>query len=280
MRFGFHVSIAGDLSKAADRASRLSCRTIQIFAGNPRSWESRDLDPDKVAALRKALAQRDIAPLFVHMPYLPNLAAEDDDLHRKSLQVLCEMLRRSEMLGAEGLVMHLGHYGREGEEKAVHRVAAAVSSALKVVPNHVMIFLENTAGQGTDIGWRFEILGRLLKDVGHRRRVGVCLDTAHAFAAGYDLSTPDGLESTLEEFDRKIGLDRLRLIHLNDAKARLGSRVDRHWHIGEGFIGEEGMRRIVTHPFLSALPAIMETPKKRVDDDIKNMRAVCRLAAG
>lgn len=280
MRFGFHISIAGDLSKAADRASQLSCQTIQIFAGNPRGWKSRDLDPDKAFSLWKALRQKGIRPFFVHMPYLPNLAAMDDGLYEKSVQLLSEILRRSEMLGASGLVTHPGHHGCEDEEKAARRVSDAINHALRVVPNDVMILLENTAGQGTEIGSRFGQLGALLAQVTDQGRVGICLDTAHAFAAGYDLSTREGLDLTLREFEQTIGWDKLCLLHLNDSKAPLGSRVDRHWHIGEGLIGTEGIQRIVNHPLLKELPAIMETPKKSEDDDIRNMRTVCRLVTG
>jgi len=279
MRFGFHISIAGDLTRVAERAAQLSCRTVQIFAGNPRGWKSRDLDPAKILTLRKELAQRDIVPLFVHMPYLPNLAAEEDELYERSLQVLCDMLERAGKLGASGLVTHPGHYGRKGETDALRRISAAVRRALTAVPNDVAILLESTAGQRREMGSQFRQLGMLLEQVDDRGRVGVCLDTAHAFAAGYDLSTRKGLDLALKEFGRTIGRDRLRLLHLNDAKAPLGSRVDRHWHIGEGYIGAEGMKRIVTHPLLTELPAVMETPKKKADDDIRNMETVLRLAA-
>jgi len=279
MRFGFHISIAGDLTRVAERAARLSCRTVQIFAGNPRSWKSKDLDPVKIMTLRQALVQRDIGPLFVHMPYLPNLAAEDDELYERSVLVLCDMLERTGKLGASGLVTHPGHYGRKGEAEALCRIAAAVNRALAAVPNGVPILFENTAGQGKEIGPQFRQLGMLLKQVNDRSRVGVCLDTAHAFAAGYDLSTKDGLDLALAELGKAIGLKKLRLLHLNDAKAPLGSRVDRHCHIGEGYIGAEGMKRIVTHPLLMGLPAVMETPKKKADDDIRNMETVLRLAA-
>jgi len=280
MRFGFHISIAGDLSKAADRASHLSCQTIQIFAGNPRGWKSRDLDPGKAFALREALHQKGISPLFVHMPYLPNLAARDDALYEKSIQVLCEMLRRSDMLGASGLVTHPGHGGFGNENKSDQKVSDAINRALGVVRNDVKILLENTAGQGREIGSRFDRIGTLLEKVNDQGRVGICLDTAHAFAAGYDLSTRKGLDLALREFGRTIGRDRLCLLHLNDSKAPLGSKVDRHWHIGEGLIGTDGIQRIVNHPLLKGLPAIMETPKKSEDDDIRNMQTVCRLAAG
>ncbi len=279
MRFGFHISIAGDLTRVAERAAQLSCRTVQIFAGNPRGWKSRDLDPAKILALREDLPRRDIAPLFVHMPYLPNLAAEDGELYEKSVHVLSDMLERAGKLGASGLVTHPGHYGRKGEAEALRRISAAVNHALTAVPDGVPILFENTAGQGKEVGSQFRQLGILLKQAKDRSRVGVCLDTAHAFAAGYDFSTKDGLDLALAEFRKTIGLKNLRLLHLNDAKAPLGSRVDRHWHIGEGYIGAEGMKRIVTHPFLMELPAVMETPKKRADDDIRNMETVLRLAA-
>lgn len=274
MRFGFHISIAGGLSKVAERAAAAGCETVQIFTHSPRVWAGRDIDPAEARSLKASLAGHGIRPLFVHLPYLPNLAAPAGELREKSLKMLRDDLHRSHMLGASALVVHPGHRGEDGIDAAARRIACSINEALAASACSTPIFLENTAGQRNEAGSSFHELSMIIALVEDKYRIGVCLDTAHAFAAGYDLSTGRGLNGTLKEFDHHIGLERLGLIHLNDSRSPMGSRVDRHWHIGEGEIGVGGFRRIVNHPALSEKAAIMETPKTGRDDDARNMKIV------
>lgn len=280
MRFGFHISIAGGFAKAIEKAQALECRTIQLFSHNPRGWSYKELNEDEVKVFKKLLVRSDITPVFVHMPYLPNLASLNGTLYEKSIHFLCVNLRRAHILGASYLVVHPGSRGDRSADEGIERIARAINNAFERVENSVMVLLENTAGQGTEIGSTFNQLKMIIKAVTKKKRLGICLDSAHAFAAGYDLSTKKGLEGTLNEFDRLIGIDRLQLLHLNDSRTPLGSHTDRHWHIGEGCIELDGFRLIVNHPLLKNLPGIMETPKKTEGDDRRNMQTIKKLVVG
>ncbi len=273
MRFGFHISISGGLSKVAQRAVDRDCQTIQVFSRNPRGWKYGPLSPDEVRLFQIALRRLDISPVVVHMPYLPNPASPDADLYRRSIDSLAEELRRAQQLGAAFVVVHVGKHMGSPIGQALKRVAVAINQTLEQVETEVLLLLEGTAGQGTEIGHSFSQIRDIFAQLENPNRVGVCLDTAHIFEAGYDIATDEGLEKTLQEFAQLLGLDRLHLLHLNDSKPPLGSHVDRHWHIGEGEIGREGFRRIINHPRLRSLPGIMETPAGEAED-AKNMRTV------
>jgi len=277
MRFGFHISIAGGFSKVTKRALDKKCQSIQFFSRNPRGWVCKPLDTSDVTAFTAAVSRTTIHPIFIHMPYLPNLASSDGKLWKRSVKELCADLKRAELLQVPYVIAHIGHSGDQTEERACDRVSQAVDWAFNAVPNAVRLLLENTAGQGTEIGYCLSHLQRIIAGSGHGSRLGVCLDVAHAFAAGYDVSTKRGLEETLQEFDQRIGLGKLCLLHLNDSKARLDSRVDRHWHIGKGCIGIDAFRRIVNHPALRSLPGIMETPKETDREDLMNMKVIKSL---
>ncbi|MFQ6067644.1 MAG: deoxyribonuclease IV [bacterium] len=274
MRFGFQISIAGGFSRVVARATHLGCETIQIFSGNPRGWENKPLSSVEATKFKGEVKKEKINPVFVHMPYLPNIASPRENLYLRSIKSLEEDLMRTEKLGANYLVLHLGSRITSSEAIAIERIAQALNHGLAQVKNRVIVLVENTAGQGTAIGYSFFQIKELLGGVDNKDRVGVCLDTAHAFEAGYDLSEKEGLEKALGEFDRLIDLEKLYLLHLNDSKTPLGSRIDRHWHIGNGYIGRAGFRRIINHPELSRLPAILETPRKNDEDDLKNMSVV------
>jgi deoxyribonuclease-4 len=213
----------------------------------------------------------------LHLPYLPNLAAADKELYVKSIDSLCEDLRRAAILGIPFLVAHVGSRVTLSEDEAIKKMVNAINQSLKRVSNRVIILLENTAGQGTELGSNFVQMGQILAGINDRERMGVCLDTAHAFQAGYDLSSKRGLNKALNEFDRTIGLHNLHLLHLNDSKSPLGSHSDRHWHIGKGYIGLEGFENLVNHPQLSHLPGIMETPRQDLKDDLRNLKTLKRL---
>ena len=277
MRFGFHISIAGGFSKVVERALKVKCETIQLFSRNPRGWNYKDLDPNDVKQFKAERRASNISPCFVHLPYLPNLAAAKEDLYQKSINSLCEDLCRAETLGIPFLVAHVGSRVILSEEEAIEKMVKGINQSLKKVPNRVMILLENTAGQGTELGSSFSQMQQISSGVNDRQRVGVCLDTAHAFQAGYDFSSKKGLDDALNEFDRSIGLHNLHLLHLNDSKTPLGSHADRHWHIGKGCIGLEGFRNIVNHPQLIHLPGIMETPRQDLKDDLRNMKVMRSL---
>ena len=279
IRLGFHISIGGGFVEAAKKARALGCRTMQIFTRNPRGWAPpRAIDPDEAAIFRSALADYGIDPLVVHMPYLPNFASPEDTLYERSVAMLVDELERAGQLGAGYLVLHVGHRGNSSAEEAFFRVAAAINRACGSVSQAPMLLLENTAGQGTEIGSSFLHLARIMDMIEHPERIGICFDTAHAWGAGYDLATPSGIADTLAELDKYLGWDRLHLIHLNDAKATRGAGVDRHDHIGRGLIGREGFRLLLQHPRLSQLPFIMETPKKSEGDDRENMKVVKSLS--
>jgi len=278
LRFGFHISISGGFSKVLKRAGAKQCQTIQLFSRNPRGWKYRSLDGEEAEALRAGLPDSGIGPVFLHMPYLANLAAPSRGLFKKSLESLEEELRRAPLIGAQYVVMHVGHRLGSTEKHTFKRVASGVNGALSEVDNHVCLLLETTAGMGSEIGHTFAQVARVIDSIEQKDRVGVCLDTAHAFEAGYDWSSKEGLEEALDGFGREIGFQKLKLIHLNDSKTPLGSRVDRHWHIGKGFIGMDGMRMLINHPKLSGLPAIMETPRTSDEDDLANLRVVKRLS--
>lgn len=277
MRFGFHISIAGGFSEVVERARKLKCQTIQIFSHNPRQWKNNSLKENEVKIFKRDIKREKIHPVFIHMSYLPNIASFKENLYSRSVKSLCQELIRAERLDIPYLIVHPGNRGNSAQEGAVRRIGKAINKVFDRAKNRLILLLENTAGQATEVGYTFSQIKAIINEVESKNRIGVCLDTAHAFEAGYDLSKRKGLEETIEEFDRLIGLDRLCLLHLNDSRTSLGSHIDRHWHIGEGYIGLRGLRRIVNHCQLSHLPAIMETPRRSDRDDLKNMSIVREL---
>lgn len=277
MRFGFHISISGGFSKVVERAKAKGCDTIQLFSRNPRGWRYSPLKDSEVEKFKRDKEVSGIDPVFTHLPYLPNLASPDPNLLRISTLSLKEELKRAEILDAGFIVVHIGARLNSSLEEAIARISDSINTTFNDLKNNVILLLENTAGEGSEVGDKFSVIGSVIDRIEDRDGVGVCLDTAHAFEAGYDLSTKKGLDDTLKELGDTIGLDRLYLLHLNDSKTPLGSHRDLHWHIGDGYIGLEGFRNIVNHPLLLHLPGIMETPRKDDRDDIKNMRTIKEL---
>ncbi len=274
MRFGFHVSIAGGFSKVLERAAQRDCATIQVFSRNPRGWKYSPLDEEEVKIFRQDIEQTDIDPVFVHMPYLPNLASPNDSLHQRSTDSVAEELRRAEVLGAQYVITHVGSSVGKTIEAGIRQVTKAISRALDMVKNRVILLVENTSGSGSEVGSTLEEIRSIIGQVGFPERIGVAFDIAHAFEAGYDFRTQAAVDNTLAEFDRIVGFERLHLVHMNDSKSELGSRADRHWHIGEGKIGLEGFECLVNHAALKGLPGIMETPRKDTKEDLKNMKVI------
>jgi deoxyribonuclease-4 len=277
MRFGFHISIAGGFSRVVERAKVRRCETIQLFSRNPRGWRYDPLDEKEMGEFRTSIESSGLSPIFLHLPYLPNIASRDSKFYSRSIDSIVIDLERAEQMGAQYLIIHIGHRLESSEDEAIEAVSQGIDRAFERVKNSVMLLLENTAGQGTEIGYTFEQIKKIINRVQDHKRIGVCLDTAHSFEAGYDLSRKDGIERTLESFEQLIGLKRLHLLHLNDSKTPLGSRKDRHWHIGEGYIDLEGFRYLINHPLLRNLPGIMETPRKDTVEDLKNMKVIRSL---
>jgi deoxyribonuclease-4 len=276
---GVHVSIAGSIDRAVSRATERGCDTFQIFSRNPRGWRYKPLIHESSSAFTRAMAASGIGPAVVHMPYLPNFASEKDIIYSQSVESLSVELSRCADLQVPFLVTHLGHHGPLGKEDGRRRVADAINIALEDAPAGVFLLLENTAGEKNSVGSDLADIGDIIGRIHDQKRIKVCFDTCHAFAAGYDLRTPEAVGETFDRFDSEIGFDLLPLIHLNDTKGRLGSGLDRHEHIGLGQIGEEGIRSILHHPRLRNLPFIMETPEDDTRDDIGNIARVRQLAA-
>jgi len=271
MRVGCHVSIAGKIYESVDRAAALGCETMQIFSRNPRGWQVKPLREADTEEFKKRRKAKGISPLIVHIPYLINLASPDEKLYKRSIAAYIEDIERADMLGAEYFNTHVGNHKGMGEDYGLGRLGEALDLIIERSKPKVMILLENTAGSGSELGYRFEHFRRILKKVGKKEKIGLCLDTCHAYAAGYDVATKKGLEDMLDEIDSLIGLKRLKVVHANDSKAPLASRIDRHEHIGQGWIGTKGFHLLTHHPILKELPFILETPKKRPTDDPMNL---------
>ncbi|HDJ67158.1 MAG TPA: deoxyribonuclease IV [Nitrososphaeria archaeon] len=260
MLLGAHVSISGSVDKAVDRAKDLGCTTFQIFTRNPRGWTAKPFKKGEVEEFRRKLEEYGFKIAVAHMPYLPNLASPDKSVYKKSVKSLMEELKRTEKLGLPYLVLHVGSHLGKGIEGGIKRVAEGINTAFSKVDNDVMLLLENMAGQKNSVGSRFEDIRRIIDLINDKSRIGVCFDTCHAFAAGYDLRTKKAIQNTLEDFDKIIGLKRLKVVHINDSKGDLGSCIDRHEHLGLGKIGLRGLREFVHHPAIRPLPLILETP--------------------
>ncbi len=280
VRVGCHVSIAGSIDLAVGRALERGCDTFQIFSRNPRGWKAKDLDPGVVDAFRAAVDAAGIGPVVDHMPYLPNPASPDDAIYEKSVAALTGELERCSLLGIPFLVTHLGHHRGAGTDAGQERIIAAIDRALADAgEGDVMLLLENTAGEKNSMGSSIAELALIREGIDSRERIGICFDTCHAFAAGYDLRTTDAVGAVFGELDDLIGLEHIRVIHLNDSKGDLGGGLDRHEHIGLGAIGEEGFRHILRHPAVRALPLICETPVDERRDDAGNIEKVRELAS-
>jgi deoxyribonuclease-4 len=277
VRLGLHLSISGSIDRAVDRAVERGCNTLQMFSRNPRGWRSRELDSGRIESFRLKVKKSGVWPVFVHTPYLLNLASPKADVYRKSVDALKNELRRAAELGVPYVVTHLGSHLGHGKRTGFTRIVDAINGAFSAVENDTVLLLENTAGTRNSMGSSFEDIEYIISRIEDRGRIGVCFDTCHAFAAGYDLVSQGAVEQTLRRFGETIGLKELKLVHLNDSKGGLGSRIDRHEHIGMGKIGETGFRHILKSR-LRQLPLILETPIDERRSDIQNLRKVRELA--
>jgi deoxyribonuclease-4 len=276
---GFHISIYGSIDRAVDRAFKLGCNTFQIFTRNPRQWKSTKLTSETSKAFSDKVKNYDMKPVFAHMPYLPNLASPRDKVYEKSVKTLTSELERCKQLEIPYLVTHLGSHLGAGMQTGFTRLINGFNQAFKVTEGGIMLLLENTAGTRNSMGSTLEDIQHIIEQLAYPERVGICFDTCHAFAAGYDLRTEETVEATVKQIDEIIGFEKLKLVHLNDSKGDFNSHIDRHEHIGMGRIGEEGFRNILASR-LGELPLIMETPKDSRRDDVDNLRKVKELAVG
>jgi deoxyribonuclease-4 len=290
LRIGAHMSIAGGIANAVDRAALHGCEALQIFAKNASQWRGKPLDPADVRRFRRRLDESGIGPAVSHASYLINLATTNPALREQSIAALVDELDRAHTLGLLGVVIHPGVCTAGTEADALGLIAGAVRTAFGARPRRkTMILFEHTAGQGRTVGYRFEHLAAILEGIDGSPRAGVCLDTCHLVASGYDIVTPAGYEHTFASFERLVGRDRLRVFHGNDSKKPCGSRVDRHEHIGDGCLGLEPFRRLLHDRRFQGLPLLIETEKSAQTEragrlaadpfDVKNLDTLRRLRA-
>ena len=277
MQIGCHVSISGSIDKSVDNAVERNCSAFQIFTRSPRSWHAKDLTKEDIDAFKSKLksSKIDRFATCAHMPYLPNLATPKNDGFEKSVNTLISEVERCAQLGIPYLVTHLGSHLGTGEEAGIKKLVEGLTKAGQT-KNDVIILLENTAGQKNSVGSDFKQLGEIFKQLKPGKKFGVCLDTCHAFVAGYDLRTADKVKETFKEFDKHVGIENLKILHLNDARGEIGCNLDRHYHLGLGGIGEEGITSVVKFANKKKIPIILETP---IDDDRNDFENI-KIAKG
>jgi deoxyribonuclease-4 len=273
------MSISGGVDKAIDRGQEVGCDTIQIFTRTPRQWMMREFSQEEVEGFKRKREETGINPVFAHDTYLINLGSPDEELWKRSIAVFEDELARCDALGLPFLVVHPGSHVGQGEEAGLTRIAEALSLVLAKKPEYrAKIVLEITAGQGDTLGYSFPQLARLIELTEGGERLGICFDTCHALVAGYEIRTPEGYEATFDELNELIGLERLKVFHLNDAKGDLGSRLDRHQHIGKGYLGVDPFRMLLNDERFRGLPMVLETPKgPKVEEDKENLRVLRSL---
>lgn len=277
MRVGVHVSIAKSFDTAVDNAKALGCDTFQIFTRNPRGWKFGSLDMGEVERFKEKLKQTKIYPPVDHMPYLPNLSCPHDEMYEKSAATLQAEVDRCVQLEIPYLVAHLGSHLGAGREVGLKRISNALNLAVKRAKGDFQICLENMAGTKNSMGSKFEEVKEIFDSVKRRERVGICFDTCHAYAAGYDLHVEKAVEKTMATFDEIVGLENIKVVHLNDSENGLGSGLDRHEHIGMGYIGTSGFKALLHHKAVRDLPLILETPIDERRDHVGDIEVVRRL---
>jgi deoxyribonuclease IV len=281
VRVGFHVSIAGGISNSINNAKKLGCTAFQIFTRNPRGWAVNPIPRSEVLSFKNRLATSGIekTSVVVHMPYLPNLSGPPGEFYQRSVKTLKEEMQRCEFLGISYLVIHLGSHMGKGSKSGIDQLINALGTACahSKSPNGVVVLLENNAGYRNNVGGKLEELRLILDKLNNTERFGLCIDTCHLFASGYDLRTYESVNMVIEKIEDIIGLQALKVIHLNDSKGPLGSNLDRHEHIGLGSIGRMGIAAFINHATIKALPIIMETPIDTRRGDEENLEIVLNL---
>ena len=279
VQIGLHVSIAGSVANAVTNAVERECSAFQIFTGNPRGWYSKDITNEDVTNFKKNLSESSIDRFatVAHMPYLPNLSTPDITGYEKSIKAMKREVERCAKIGIPYLVTHLGSHKGSGEESGIQRLTAALIEVAKT-KNDVIILLENTAGQKNSVGSDFTQLAEIFFSLEPADRFGICIDTCHAFAAGYELKNEKSVKETFEKFDKEIGLKHLKILHLNDSKGDLGSHLDRHDHIGLGQIGSAGLSKVIKLMNKNKIPIILETPIDERRDEFEDIGTAKELA--
>ncbi len=276
-RIGVHTSIAGGLHHSLERAKALGCNTLQIFSHNPRGWAVKSISGEEVMRFRSLRSHLHMTPLYIHTSYLINIASGNRDVRKRSLDLLAIEMDRADAIGAEYVILHPGSASGDDEGVARKRAIAALKEVAMLSRWKAGLLIENTAGERGDISSRMVDLSDLLDAVKGSLIAGVCIDTCHAFAAGYDIGSEEGVQHISEEIEKYIGLDKVKLVHLNDSKGDLGAGVDRHEHIGRGKIGARGLSQFLKHVPFRGIPLILETPKKREIDDYENLKKVRQM---
>jgi len=279
VQIGAHVSISGSIANAITNASERECSAFQVFTSNPRGWHAKDLTDDDITNYKNNLSQSNIDRFatVAHMPYLPNLSSPEISVYEKSIHTMIREVERCDKLGIPYLVTHLGSHKGTGEDKGIQRLVGALTEVAKTNKD-VTILLENTAGQKNSVGSDFTQLAEIFFGLKPASRFGICIDTCHAFAAGYDLRNEKNVKDAFEKFDSEIGLKHIKIIHLNDSKGELGCHLDRHEHIGLGHIGEAGLSQVVKLANKNKIPIILETPIDERRTDFENIRKAKELA--
>jgi len=279
VQIGSHVSISGSIANAITNASERECSAFQVFTSNPRGWHAKDLTDDGITNYKNNLSQSNIDRFatVAHMPYLPNLSSPEISVYEKSIHTMIREVERCDKLGIPYLVTHLGSHKGTGEDKGIRRLVGALTEVAKTNKD-VTILLENTAGQKNSVGSDFTQLAEIFFGLKPASRFGICIDTCHAFAAGYDLRNEKNVKDVFEKFDSEIGLKHIKIIHLNDSKGELGCHLDRHEHIGLGHIGEAGLSQVVKLANKNKIPIILETPIDERRTDFENIRKAKDLA--
>lgn len=279
MRIGAHVKSGGGVDKAIDRALEMGAETIQLFSGSPQAWRRKNYTVKEVDDFKQKAAETGIGPAFIHGLYLVNLASSSPEFLAKSYDALVAEMHAAALIGAKGVIFHLGSHKGVGYEACVDQVIEQCKRVLDATPPEAWLILENSAGMGGAIGSKFSELGKIVRDVGGDR-VKICLDTCHLFAASYDVATRPGLDATMAEFEKEIGIDKLAAVHANDSKAALGGGLDRHANIGDGHIGRAGFVNILSHEAFADIPFLLEVPgfddhgpDKQNVDILKELRA-------
>ncbi len=276
-RVGLHTSISGGIAKSIERAIALNCNTLQIFSHNPRQWRVSPIQGEEAELFGALRKKHDIQPAYIHASYLINLASLAKTTLERSIKLLSREMENADMIGAEYVVLHTGSASGDDERRARARAAKSILKAIGSNSFKASLILENTAGQRGDITSSFKTLAEIINICSCKCIAGICVDTCHAFTSGYDLTSEEGIENMFSEIRDHIGLDKLKLIHLNDSKKGLGSGIDRHEHIGQGFIGIRGFERLLSDKRVFGVPLILETPKKNDDDDKRNLERVFNI---
>lgn len=278
MRFGVHMPQKGGFEKNVKRVAEIGCRTVQIFPGNPTGWKMGKLEAPEIEKRASLLEQADIAPLVVHSAYLINLATSNEEFLEKSKNLLNQTMERAAYYRSPYVILHTGNHGGQGKEKGMAQIIDSIGEALPGWPESVMLLLENTAGSGTALGANFEELSEILKAF-PKGKLGTCFDTAHGWAAGYDIGSAAAAGKVLDEFERVVGLENLHVIHVNDTGVERGARVDRHAHIGEGNIALEGFGAILNYGWPENFSFILETPENGTEWDKTNLEKLKGLVS-